>query len=157
MQVDYSPTVDACTRLLRALPAFGAFKRVLRDSTSVEVLGWLGALNVIARHEDGIRASQIADILHQDLSVASRSVTHLVELGYVSRTRDPSDGRASIVHLAPAGRERLDSITAKFAQDVSGRLHGWSDEDVDTFTSLLRRFGATLEHAATNDTAKDLA
>ena len=87
----------------------------MQDVAPPDAIGWLGALSVIARHEDGIRPSHIADILHIDLSVASRSVTHLEELDYVARERDPEDGRAFIVHVTPAGSVRIEQIAASFA------------------------------------------
>jgi DNA-binding MarR family transcriptional regulator len=156
-QVKKLPSVEACTRLLRAWPAVGAFKRTLRDVVSSDAFGWIGALSVIARHDDGIRPSHLADMLHVDLSVVSRSVTQLEELGYVTRERDPEDGRAFVVHVAPAGRERIEQLTTGFAEHISSRLDGWSDVDVDSFTTALRRFGSTLEHAQDIDTVKGTA
>lgn len=156
-QVDSLPSADSCTRLLRALPVFSAFKRTLRDAAPPDTQGWLGALYVVARHEAGVRPSGVADQLMVDLSVASRSITQLEELGYVERTRDPEDGRAWIVHATGDGRARLELVTAGFAQHIRTLLPDWTDDELDSFTAQLRRFGtALIDAAAASDPPEEL-
>jgi DNA-binding MarR family transcriptional regulator len=89
-----------------------------------------------------------------DLSVASRSISQLEELGYVERTRDPADGRAWLVQVTPAGRDRLDQVRIAFAAHVRGLLPGWTDAEVDSIADQLRRFGDTI---ATANAAADRA
>ena len=146
-QVNHLPSVEASARLLRALPAIAAFRRALRDAAPADSHGWLGALFVVARHEDGVRPSHVADHLLVDLSVASRSIAQLEALGYVERTRDPRDGRAWVVHATADGRARLGQLKAGFAEHVRTQLPGWSDTELDEFTGQLRRFGATITYA----------
>lgn len=139
------PTHEHCRALLRALPALGAFKRTLHADAPPECRGWLGAMGVVARHEAGLRPSQVAEILHVDLSVASRALTHLEELGYVRRENDPDDGRATRAHATDAGRAWVNEFADRFAERVQDYLADWDDADVVTLATLLDRFGTTLE------------
>ncbi len=144
-QASSPPSHDACLALLRAIPAFGAFKRAVYEDAPPDCRGWLGAMGVVARHADGIRPSKVAEILHVDLSVASRALSHLEELGYVRREPDPDDGRATRVHATDAGASWIDEFGHGYATRMQEYLTGWSDADVGTLTDLLHRFGTTME------------
>ena len=139
------PTHESCLSLLRALPALSAFKRALYADAPPDSRGWLGALGVVARHEDGLRPSKVAEILHVDLSVASRALTHLEEREFVRREADPDDGRATRVHATEAGRAWIREFGERYATRMQHYLAGWRDEDVVTLASLLDAFGTTLE------------
>lgn len=150
------PSIDSCTRLLRAMPAMSAFRRAIRDVAPTDTLGWLGTMVVIARHDAGIRPSAVAEHLMVDLSVASRAIAHLEELSYVERARDPRDGRAWNVQATDAGRARLAELTAGFAQHMRDLLVDWSDADVECFADQLVRFHSSLElHLIEFPAAKD--
>lgn len=138
--------------LLRAMPAASAFRREAYRLAPPEAGGWLGALSVTARHPDGLRPSELADVLHVDLSVASRHVAHLEELGYVQRSADPNDGRATIITATEAGRAWTTAFASEFADHLQHVLAEWSDDDVTTLTTLLQRFGASIERASANRT-----
>lgn len=140
-----APTHDTCLELLRAMPALGHFRHAVYRAAPTESHAWLGPLSIIARHPEGMRASQLAARLRLDLSVVSRAVAQLVELGYVARESDPSDRRASIVRVTDAGEAWMRAFADSFASTVSEQLVGWSDEDVLQLTQLLRRFGASMQ------------
>ncbi|MCW2956036.1 MAG: DNA-binding transcriptional repressor MarR [Thermoleophilia bacterium] len=144
------PSPDACERLLRALPAVSAFRRSALRAVPEEARGWISALSVIDRH-DGIRLVRVAEILHVDLSVASRQVSQLEALGLVERESDPADRRASILRASDAGRDRVVELRTAYAESMSGDLAGWGDDDVTAFADLLMRFGASLESAEQRD------
>jgi DNA-binding MarR family transcriptional regulator len=141
-----SPSRESCRALLRALPAFGAFKRAVYADAPPESRGWLGAMGVVARHPDGLRPSNVAEILHVDLSVASRALTQLEERGFVRREPDPDDGRATRVHATVEGSAWIADFAEQYAIRMQDYLADWSDDDVATLTGLLDRFGATLEN-----------
>ena len=50
------------------------------------------------------RASALAEAVHSDPSTVSRQVAGLVQLGYVERTADPEDGRATLLAATDEGR-----------------------------------------------------
>lgn len=140
-----APTHETCLDLLRALPALSAFRRVLYEDAPPDSRGWLAALGLIARHEGGLRPSNVAEVLRVDLSVASRALSHLEARGFVRREADPDDGRASRVHATGAGRDWLRDFGERYATRMQDYLAAWSDSDVATLASLLNEFGTTLE------------
>jgi DNA-binding MarR family transcriptional regulator len=89
------------------------------------------ALRVISLEEDGLRPSALADRLR----IAPRSATDVVdsleERGWVRRTPDPTDRRATTLTLTEAGRELVASI-----DDVRRRA---SEEVLDVLTGDQRR------------------
>jgi hypothetical protein len=63
--------------------------------------------------EDGPRrAGALADAVHSDPSTISRQIGHLVKLGYVERTADPEDGRATLLAATDEGRRVLEEKPA---------------------------------------------
>ena len=54
-----------------------------------------------------MRVSELADLVHTDVSTVSRQVSTLVELELVSRDQDPDDGRAQALTLTAEGRRLL--------------------------------------------------
>ena len=145
VNVEAEPTHASCLQLLRAMPALGHFKHAVYRAAPGESHSWLPTLSILARHPEGQRASQLAARLRLDLSVVSRAVAQLVELGYAARETDPSDRRASLVRITAEGEEWMRSFADSFASTVSEQLVGWSDEDVLQLTELLRRFGASMQ------------
>ncbi|MEO6866859.1 MAG: MarR family transcriptional regulator [Gaiellales bacterium] len=147
------PSREACEQLLRAAPAISAFRRELYRAAPAEARGWLGAISVVTRHPEGLRPSKVAELLHLDLSVVSRNLSQLEELGYVRRAPDPDDGRASIVQPTAEGIAWVDRFADQFAEQLASTLAGWTDRDVDSLTQMLQRFGATIE--STNTSSPD--
>ena len=87
-----------------------------------------------------LRVSELAGCMGLDASTASRHVRHLEDGGYLARTGDPGDRRASRVRLTPKGiREHLKlnapiySKTAAyghFGRDPEGDLFTWEKTDL---------------------------
>lgn len=92
------------------------------------------------------RATELAELLHVDLSVVSRQVTSLTARGLVIKTRESDDKRASLVEITDAGRK----ITADVERVRTGFIHGlvtdWDDAEVTQFAHYLHRLTETLEH-----------
>ncbi len=101
--------VDAVSALVRAWRSAG---RQLPDHTTMALLQLAGHLR------DGEhRLGEIADRRGVDQSVVSRQVGELQARGLVCRRPDPSDGRAQLVRLTPAG-EHLLARAAVVKRDV---------------------------------------
>lgn len=95
------------------------------------------ALMLAAR---GLRASELADRLDMDRSAISRLSKFLVDNSLVQSSTDPNDGRGVIFELTKDGRDRMEASKAIKSDAFFSRLEGWSDEDLDQFVRLLRRF-----------------
>lgn len=89
------------------------------------------ALRSLASRPDGMRPSALADDLH----IAPRSATEVVdaleERGWVDRTPDPTDRRATTLTLTDAGRELVAQID-DVRRDASERV-------LDVLTPAQRR------------------
>lgn len=89
------------------------------------------ALRVIALDDDGVRPSALAD----QLRIAPRSATDVVdtleERGWVRRTPDPTDRRATTLTLTEAGHELVAAI-----DDVRSRA---SEQVLDVLSAAQRR------------------
>ncbi len=95
----------------------------------------------------GTRLTDIAKNLDISKQAASQMVKDLVDKGYLSRTPDPSDGRASLVAFTDKGQQFL--THAKLGVDeIEARYAAWLGEQ--TFESLREVLLDLLEHAQAN-------
>ncbi|HEV2526946.1 MAG TPA: MarR family transcriptional regulator [Thermomicrobiales bacterium] len=88
------------------------------------------------------RASALAERLGVDRSAVTRLVQSLEDLGLVVRQQDAEDGRATLLDLSPAGRERMSALRQDHQAALHRLLADWPDEDVRRFAELLARFNA---------------
>lgn len=110
------------------------------QGTSYLLLGWL------AQHGP-VRPSSAVEALGTDKGAISRQLQHLEELGYVARTPDPSDGRATLVSATPRARERLAEIDRRRRDQLDARLGDWSAEELAGFVDRLGRYNRSLDGA----------
>ena len=101
-----------------------------------------GVLDQLARY-GAARATEVACVLGVDKGAMSRTVHQLVELGLVERRPDPADGRAQILTISDLGGERLDAVATARREELSQRLHAWSDRELGEFVAMLSRYNDT--------------
>jgi DNA-binding MarR family transcriptional regulator len=87
-----------------------------------------------------MRSSDLAGELNLDQSTVSRHVAQLATAGLVARTPDPIDGRAHLVEVTPAGRQRAHELVASRVRDLVAVVETWSDADRAELARLLTRF-----------------
>jgi DNA-binding MarR family transcriptional regulator len=102
--------------------------------------------NVLARGVS--RVSELAEAMGLDASTASRHVRQLEDGGYLARTGDPGDRRASRVRLTPRGRAALDRATRARAALVDRAVADWPEEDRAALTTLMTRLADSLDRLA---------
>ena len=96
--------------------------------------------------KDGPRRSgALAEAVHSDPSTISRQIGHLVKLGYVERTADPEDGRATLLAATDEGRRIFEHNRRLRNQSIARMLAGWSEEDRAVLRELLGRFTDDFE------------
>ena len=98
------------------------------------------ALATIDRHGP-LTPSELAVRERIQRPTVTRIVTHLEEAGLVQRTRDPQDGRSSLVALTPAGHELLARGRTRKDAYLARRLRELDAEERAT----LQRAAAILE------------
>jgi DNA-binding MarR family transcriptional regulator len=98
-----------------------------------------------------MQVGDIAEVLHVDISVASRQVSHLVAEGYVERAVDDEDRRVRTLRLTPAGEALAAEMRAGLDRRMAEIFAGWSPDDVTACAGTLDRLTSTLQtssHAA---------
>src|SRR2546423_14070545 len=124
------PTHDLGQALLgvgRALVALRVSPQAFGIDPRVDRAAYL-TLARLADHGTA-RMSELAAVVCLDLSTVSRQVRALEDLGFVARTPDPDDGRASVLEPTPAGRALVAEVKAAFSQPVDLAPANWSELD----------------------------
>lgn len=143
-------TREARTEAVRALEAeFGElinrFRRIILENANRVSPGMLpGAYKVfttIVRREQ-VTLSALAETLMADKGQISRTVRELEQLGLVERTRDPDDGRSSLLSPTPKGLERLAAARAPQESTLVDALEDWPVDDIRNLTRLLHALTA---------------
>lgn len=87
-----------------------------------------------------MRPSSLAEVLNTGASHVSKILRRLEGDGLVQRTVDPTDRRATLVSLTPAGQAAAEGVYALGDRMISEVLAGWSAADVRKYTALTQRF-----------------
>jgi DNA-binding MarR family transcriptional regulator len=91
------------------------------------------------------RAGALAEAVHSDPSTISRQIGHLVKLGYVTRTADPADGRATLVVATDEGVRIFEHNRRLRNEWIARMLSSWSEQDRAVLSELLERFTDDFE------------
>ncbi|MEJ3657372.1 MarR family transcriptional regulator [Actinomycetes bacterium KLBMP 9759] len=91
------------------------------------------------------RAGALAEAVHSDPSTISRQIGHLVKLGYVERTADPEDGRATLLAATELGKRVYQQNRARRNEWIASMFDNWSAADGARFAELLGRFTTDFE------------
>jgi DNA-binding MarR family transcriptional regulator len=138
-------TREARTEAVRALEAeFGELisrvRRLLADNAQRVSPGMLPAaykvFATIVRRER-VTLSALAETLMADKGQISRTVRELEDLGLITRTPDPEDGRSSLLSPTPEGLERLAAARAPQESLLLDTLDAWSLDEIRNLTRLL--------------------
>jgi DNA-binding MarR family transcriptional regulator len=91
------------------------------------------------------RSSVLAERFGVDKGAISRQVQHLVDLGLLERTPDPSDGRATLVSASPDAVRRMEAVLHDRRRWLDEQLGGWSESDLREFVDGLARYNTALD------------
>lgn len=124
--------------------ALGAVLRRYLDAAHevvAELPGGPRGYQVLSLADAGACSNQatLASSLGIDRTVMTYLVDDLERAGLVERRPDPADRRARRVVLLPKGRTVLTDTSRRVAEVERAVLGGLSDEDADTFRTLLAR------------------
>jgi DNA-binding MarR family transcriptional regulator len=95
-----------------------------------------------------MRVSALAAELGLDVSTASRHVSRLEANGLIARTPDPSDQRATMLALTPAGVDRMDVHLRHRADVLRAATKSWAESDVAALIELINRLADDIGTAA---------
>ncbi len=86
-----------------------------------------------------MRPSDLAAVLSVDVSTVSRQVKQLEIEGLVARQPDPSDGRASVLALTPAGRDAVERLRRARKEVLAEVVANWPEGDRTALADLICR------------------
>ncbi|MCW2923100.1 MAG: MarR-family transcriptional regulator [Thermoleophilia bacterium] len=141
-----APPTDAVARIERSMRAFkriGDARRVQRrmqELTGVELDGSSFVALVRIAESGPVRLTDLAAQLWLDLSVVSRKVRGLEERGFVERTSDPADARASRASVTAAGRDVVQRVSEGRAAWLRDLFASWDERDTEQLAELIERF-----------------
>jgi DNA-binding MarR family transcriptional regulator len=98
----------------------------------------LAALNA----NPGLRLTELAERTDLEMALVSREVRALDAAGYVRRSADPRDGRASQVGLTAKGRRTYETYRQATDEIIAETFARWSAKDLTTLATLLERAAA---------------
>ncbi|MBJ7358936.1 MarR family transcriptional regulator [Nocardioides sp.] len=101
------------------------------------LLAWLA-------DEGPVRASAIAESFGIDKGAISRQLQHLVDLGLVTRSPDPDDGRATLVAASDDAVRRMTDVAAHRRKWLDEQLGDWSAAELNGFVDSLARYNEAL-------------
>ena len=100
----------------------------------------------ILEHQEGISQNKLSQILQNDKAMSARTITRLIELGYVSRKQDEDNGSAYNLYLTehskailPKLHDEIQTALGLITQDLT------SEELSVTMASLLKIYDNTIK------------
>jgi len=91
------------------------------------------------RETDGLRLGALAERTSINLSTLSRLLDGMAARGLCLRSVDPEDTRSVRIMVSPAGRVLTERILPIAERYEARALDGFSDDEVATLKSLLKR------------------
>ncbi len=123
--------------------------RLRGESISLSRWRVLGVL----RAAGTLTINEIADRTAMEQPTVSRTVTRLVRDGLLSRRASRQDSRFVEVSLTEAGRRAFEAIYPLAAQHQATALRGFSEAELETLRSFLRR----IQHNITEENERQAA
>ncbi len=129
------------------LPAVYAASRVqgqrfLQRGGGLSIVEWRTLWDL---HEVGpLTIRELAHIQRADHSLLSRALPDMKRKGYVTMRRDETDGRQTIVELAPAGRDAYENAAPVMKRRREALREVFSQEEIETFAGLLDKLETFL-------------
>jgi DNA-binding MarR family transcriptional regulator len=97
--------------------------------------------------EGPVRPTALAGLLGVDLSVVSRQVRSLEDVGFVQRQPDPADARAALISATDSGLRAFETTRQQRNEVLAEVLADWPAQDRTELVRLLTRFNSELESA----------
>jgi DNA-binding MarR family transcriptional regulator len=123
-----------------------------RARRRIKGAGTLRLLQIVAGR-DGIRPSEIADLLEVHPSLVTRQVQELEAGGYVQVAEDPADRRSCHIELTTMGVHELRRLEQVGLERFAEFVADWEPSEVRTFTALLEKLETSKAAVAARERA----
>ena len=116
----------------------------------------LSAIAVLRQLEAGgpLRLSELSRRLQVALPPLSRQVRALVDGGFVVRTPDGQDARASLLDITSAGRDALTRFGDANRALLDKALTGWTDEALEALATQMQCLVRDLRRGGPDDSGR---
>ena len=94
-------------------------------------------LVILRDHPEGMRQKALAEEAGINASTASEMITKLEDTGYVVRTADETDKRATVLKLTGMGAARADEIREEREAFMDGFFSKLTEDEKQTLSDLL--------------------
>lgn len=128
----------ALTRIGRAANSRRAAQRRAERAGTALTTAAVATLSAVYRHGP-IRARSVAEVAELEPSRVSREVRSLVEAGFVEQRADADDRRAVLLVVTPQGKRAFERYRRAADELLDELMASWSDRDLHTLSSLLKR------------------
>ncbi|WP_055486071.1 MarR family winged helix-turn-helix transcriptional regulator [Streptomyces sp. WMMB 322] len=88
------------------------------------------------------RATALAAYFGVGKATISRQLRVLENLGLITRAPDPDDGRASLVHLTPQGRDRFRAVREARRDEWVRKLATWDPAEIAELARLMHQLNS---------------
>ena len=116
----------------------GELRRRLRDRHDT-TLPRFDVMAALARHEDGLKMSDLSRYLKVSNGNVTGIVDRLVEEGLALRVAVPGDRRANLARLTPKGEAAFADLAAQHEVWIDELLAPLSDTETQTLMGLLKK------------------
>lgn len=99
----------------------------------------------ILKRNPSINQKDFAEKVHVRPQSLGEMLGKMEENGLIVRKKDPSDGRAILVELTPAGEALEQEHHEKVFQEIKARYSALTDEELAEYLRLTRIINDTLE------------
>ena len=106
--------------------------------------GIFPVLAELSKIEDGLAAGDIAEKFQISTARVAKILNYLEEKNYVTRKKQESDKRVTIVCITEEGKTFLEDFKMKRANDMTYALEGIPDSDIETFISVTEKIISRL-------------
>lgn len=127
------------------LVAFVAVKRGLQGSSVGVDPGSFPILHHLAT-SGPTRQGLLAEAVGLDASTVSRHVRALTDDGHVVAGRDPQDGRASVLTIAPSGMAHLTARLQSYQETLRAATASFTETERVELIRLLATLAENLNH-----------
>lgn len=121
---------------------FGVLHKITRMASGGEIM----LADAFLLHFIGIHGEQTPKDIAAFTGLTSGSVTSMLDrlerAGLVQRARSTMDRRVVLVSLTRKTREKLAETMERAHMDTDRLFGRWTTEEIETFASLLEKFGS---------------
>lgn len=128
--------------------AFGVLEREMERRGIEGMAPSFGDVFMIVAALGPLSMKEIARLTYKDKSTITGIVRALEKARYLSRSGDPSDGRAALVSITPEAVKIIPALGEVSALMNERLFDGFSERDCRTLFRLLGKLGANLKPAS---------